>query len=59
LNLTDLDEVKEIAKNIKSANLINKNVLVAATSPAIAKVKELKTQILELRAELKELKYVT
>jgi len=50
--------VKEMAKNVKSASLINKNVIVAATNPAVAEVKELKAQILELKAEIKEAKYV-
>src|SRR6266542_421736 len=58
-NPANLDEAKETAKNVESASLINKNVLAAATSPAIAKVKEFKAQILELKAEIKEAKYVS
>src|SRR6266542_2709789 len=58
-NLADLDEVEETAKNVESASLINKNVIVAATNPATAEVKELKTQILELKAEIKEAKYIS
>src|SRR6266498_3949970 len=57
-NLTDLDEAEETAKNIESASLINKNVIAAATNPAVVEVKELKAQILELKAEVKEAKYV-
>jgi len=57
-NPTNLDEVKEIAKNVENASLINKNIIMAVTSPASAEVKELKTQILELKAEIKEAKYV-
>ena len=57
-NPADLDEAEETAKNIESASLINKNVIVAATNPATAEVKELKAQILELKAEIKEAKYV-
>ena len=57
-NPADLDEVEKTAKNIESASLINKNVIAAATSPAVAEVKELKAQILELKAEIKEAKYV-
>ncbi len=43
-NLADLNEAEEIAKNVESASLINKNVIAAATNPAVAKVKELKAQ---------------
>ena len=57
-NLADLDKVKEIAKNIKSVSLINKNIMIAVLNPAVAKVKELKAQILELKAEIRESKYV-
>ncbi|SRR6266542_1229098 len=57
-NLADLDEMKEIAKNIESVSLINKNVIAAATDLAVAEVKELKAQILKLKAEIKEAKYV-
>ncbi len=41
-NPADLDKVKETAKNVESASLINKNVIAATTNPAIAEVKELK-----------------
>ncbi len=58
LNLADLDEAEETAKNVESASLINKNVIAAATNPATAEVKELKAQILELKAEIKEAKYI-
>src|SRR6266540_7096761 len=58
-NLADLDEAEETAKNVKSANLINKNVIATATNPVTAKVKKLKAQILELKAEIKEAKYVS
>src|SRR6266540_7128146 len=54
----DLDKAEEIAKNVNSASLINKNVIAAATNPGIAEVKELKAQILELKVEIKEAKYV-
>src|SRR6266540_7314929 len=47
-NPADLDEVEEIAKNVESASLINKNVKAAATSPETAKIKKLKAQILKL-----------
>ena len=57
-NPEDLDEAEEIAKNVESASLINKNVIATATNPAVAEVKELKAQILELKAEIKEAKYV-
>jgi len=57
-NLADLDKAEETAKNMESANLINKNVIAAATNPMIAEVKELKAQILELKAKIKEAKYV-
>src|SRR6266540_3074347 len=57
-NSADLDKVEEIAKNVKSARLINKNVIAAATNPTTAEVKELKAQILELKAEIKQSKYV-
>jgi len=50
--------VKKIVKNVESASLINKNVIVVTTSPAVAEVKELKAQILELKAELRESKYI-
>ena len=32
-NLADLDKVEEMAKNVKSASLINKNVIAAAINP--------------------------
>jgi len=57
-NPADLDEVEETAKNIESASLINKNVIVTATNPAVVEVKEFKAQILELKTEIKEAKYV-
>jgi len=57
-NSADLDEVEEIAKNVKSASLINKNMIAAIINPAVAEVKELKAQILELKAEIKKAKYV-
>src|SRR6266542_1867833 len=57
-NPADLDKVEKIAKNVESASLINKNVIVAATNPAVAEVKELKAQILELKTEIKKAKYV-
>ncbi len=56
-NPADLDEAEETAKNVKSASLINKNVIAAATNPNTAEVKELKAQILKLKAEIKEAKY--
>ena len=58
-NSADLDKVKEIAKNVESASLINKNVIAAAINPIVAEVKEFKAQILELKAEIKEAKYVS
>ena len=58
-NPADLDEVEEIAKNVESASLINKNVIAAATNPAVTEVKELKAQILELKAEIKKAKYIS
>jgi len=51
--------VEETAKNVESASLINKNVIAATTNPATAEVKELKAQILKLKAEIKEAKYVS
>src|SRR6266498_3840633 len=48
-NPADLDEAEETAKNVKSTSLINKNVIAAATN-STAEVKELKAQILELKA---------
>src|SRR6266508_6040639 len=41
-NPADLDKVKETAKNIESASLINKNVIAAVTNPTAAEVKKLK-----------------
>ncbi len=58
-NPANLDEAEEIAKNVKSASLINKNVIAAATNPIVVEVKELKVQILKLKAEIKETKYVS
>ncbi len=58
-NPVDLNEVEEIAKNVESASLINKNVLAAATNPTTVEVKKLKAQILELKVEIKEAKYVS
>jgi len=58
-NSTDLDEVEETAKNVKSTSFINKNVIAATTNPAVAEVKELKAQILELKAKIKEAKYIS
>ncbi len=57
-NPADFDKAEEIAKNVESASLINKNVIAAATNPATAEVKELKAQILELKAKIKEAKYI-
>ncbi len=57
-NLADFDEIKKIVKNVENASLINKNVIAAATSPAVAEVKKLKAQILELKVKIKEAKYV-
>src|SRR6266540_4287659 len=57
-NPADFDEVEKTAKNVESASLINKNVIAAATNPGIVEVKKLKAQILELKAEIKEAKYV-
>ncbi len=57
-NLIDLDKAEEMAKNIENASLINKNVIVAATNPAVAKIKKLKAQILKLKAEIRKLKYI-
>ncbi len=47
-NLADLDKVEEMAKNMKSISLINKNIIVLTNIPIIAKVKKLKAQILKL-----------
>jgi len=58
-NPTDLDEAEETAKNVESTSLINKNVIAVVTNLAVAEVKELKVQILELKAEIKEVKYVS
>ncbi len=57
-NPANFDEVKEIAKNVKSANLINKNVIAVATNLTVVEIKKLKAQILELKAEIKEAKYI-
>ncbi len=58
LNSVDLNKVKKIAKNVESASLINKNVMVAATNLIVVEVKELKTQILKLKTELRKSKYI-
>jgi len=58
-NPADLDEAEETAKNVESASLINKNVIATATNPTVAEVKKLKAQILELKAKIKEAKYVS
>jgi len=58
-NPVDLDEAEKTAKNVESASLINKNVIMAATSPASAEVKKLKAQILKLKAKIKKAKYVS
>ncbi len=58
-NPADLDKAKKIAKNVESISLINKNVIAAATNPAVAEVKELKAQILKLKAKIKKAKYVS
>ncbi len=57
-NLVNFDEVKEMAKNIKSASLINKNVMTVVVNWTISEVKKLKAQILELKAEIKKAKYI-
>ncbi len=44
---------------MKSTNLINKNVLAIITILVVAKIKKLKTQILKLKVELKDVKYVS
>ncbi len=41
-NPADLDKMKKIAKNMKNASLINKNIMAAAMNLAVAEVKELK-----------------
>ncbi len=46
-------------KNVESISLINKNILAAVTNPAVAEVKELRAQILELKAEIKKAKYIS
>ncbi len=58
-NPADLDEAKETSKNVESTSFINKNIIAAATNSATAEVKELKAQILKLKAEIKEAKYVS
>ncbi len=58
-NPVDLDEVEETVKNIESISLINKNVIVTVMNPAVVEVKELKAQILKLKVEIKEAKYVS
>ena len=57
-NPADLDKVKKIAKNVKSVSFINKNIIAVTTNPAVAEFKKLKAQILELKAEIKEAKYI-
>ncbi len=57
-SLADLNKVEKIAKNVKSASLINKNVLIVTITLAVTEIKELKAQILKLKAELKDFKYV-
>ncbi len=57
-NLIDLDEAKKIVKNVKNASLINKNVITATMILIVVKIKELKTQILKLKVELKDSKYM-
>ncbi len=58
-NPADLDEVEEIAKNVESTSLINKNIIAATINPAVAEVKKFKAQILELKVEIKDAKYVS
>ncbi len=58
-NPADLDEAEKIAKNVESVSLINKNVIAIATNPATTEVKKLKAQILKLKAEIKEAKYIS
>ena len=57
-NPADLDEAEETAKNVESASLINKNVIAVATNLTVVEIKKLKAQILELKAEIKEAKYI-
>ncbi len=57
-NSADPDKIEKIAKNIESASLINKNVIAAVINPAVVEVKELKAQILKLKAKIKEAKYI-
>src|SRR6266498_4657744 len=57
-NLADLDEAEETAKNVESASLINKNVIAVATNPGTSEVKKIKAQILKLKVEIKEAKYI-
>ena len=54
ISLADIGEAEEMVKNVESVSLINKNVIAAVFNPAIAEVKELKAQILKLKAEIKE-----
>jgi len=58
LNLMNLNKVDEMVKNVKSASLINKNVMAAVINLTVVEVKELKPQILELKVKIRELKYV-
>ena len=57
-NLTDHDEAKKTVKNVKNVSFINKNVLIVITILAVTDIKELKAQILKLKVELKEFKYI-
>ncbi len=57
-NLADLDKAKKMAKNMKNANLINKNMIAISTALAVTEVKKLKVQILKLKVKLKESKYI-
>ncbi len=58
LNSANLNKIKEMAKNMKSTSLINKNILAASIILVVIEVKKLKVQILKLKVELKESKYV-
>ncbi len=57
-NPADLNEVEKMIKNIENASLINKNIMAAVTNPVVTEVKKLKAQILKLKTELRESKYV-
>jgi len=56
-NLINLNKIKKTTKNMKSISLINHNLINNTTKSM--KIKELKTQILELKVEIKEFKYVS